>query len=350
MKPPGKPAPAARPGSSEALAVGDIAPRFSLPNASGDVSDIGGDAVAGRSVILCFCADASGLEATLEEYRSNRAAVDPAQALVFAVVRALPGPPVGDSPVGLLHDPEGRVGSAYGASVGMMTVVLRPNRHVQLILRDDDRPHAARALAAAAASTDRVPSRMAPHPPVLLLPDVLTPDECRRLITVYQMEGHTFMEPGHEVKEPPHDYKMRIPEYGRRDRIDHWVVNEQTVRFINSRFQRRLIPEIHKCFQYRVSRHERYRIGSYEGERGGELHGHRDNSEPRGAHRRFAVSVNLNAEEFEGGELAFPEFGGHRYSPKTGEALVFSCSLLHEPLHVTKGRRLVLLGFLYGEV
>ncbi|MGZ0190128.1 MAG: 2OG-Fe(II) oxygenase, partial [Alphaproteobacteria bacterium] len=66
-------------------------------------------------------------------------------------------------------------------------------------------------------------------------------------------------------------------------------------------------------------------------------------------YRRFACSINLNAEDFEGGELAFPEFGGHRFSPRTGEAVVFSSSLLHEPLHVTKGRRLVLLAFLFGE-
>jgi hypothetical protein len=28
---------------------------------------------------------------------------------------------------------------------------------------------------------------------------------------------------------------------------------------------------------------------------------------------------------------------------------VFSCSLLHEPLHVTKGKRFVLLAFLFGD-
>lgn len=30
-------------------------------------------------------------------------------------------------------------------------------------------------------------------------------------------------------------------------------------------------------------------------------------------------------------------------------AVVFSSSLLHEPMHVTKGKRYVLLAFLYGE-
>jgi predicted 2-oxoglutarate/Fe(II)-dependent dioxygenase YbiX len=61
------------------------------------------------------------------------------------------------------------------------------------------------------------------------------------------------------------------------------------------------------------------------------------------------VSVNLNTEEFEGGELRYPEFGAEMYRPATGAAIAFSCSMLHEAMHVTKGRRYVLLAFLGGE-
>ena len=78
------------------------------------------------------------------------------------------------------------------------------------------------------------------------------------------------------------------------------------------------------------------------------MHGHRDDVPPT-TYRRFAMSINLNTEEFEGGELRFPEFGDHRYRPDNGTAIVFSSSLLHEALHVTAGRRLVLLAFLFGE-
>jgi predicted 2-oxoglutarate/Fe(II)-dependent dioxygenase YbiX len=145
------------------------------------------------------------------------------------------------------------------------------------------------------------------------------------------------------------DYKMRIPDKGRNDRIDHWVMNEETSNFIAGRLQARLTPEIQKAFQYRITRFERFRIGCYEGERGGEAHGHRDNTLPLVAHRRFAVSINLNSEQFEGGELRFPEYGGHLYRPETGAAIAFSSSILHEPLHVTSGRRYVLLAFLFGE-
>ena len=43
---------------------------------------------------------------------------------------------------------------------------------------------------------------------------------------------------------------------------------------------------------------------------------------------RFAVSLNLN-DDFEGGELVFPEYAGVKVSPPAGAAAVFSCSVLH---------------------
>jgi hypothetical protein len=188
------------------------------------------------------------------------------------------------------------------------------------------------------------------HPPVLVVPDVLSAEDCRRLVQVYETRGQVFVEPGHGDDHMTTDYKMRIPEYGRLDRIDHWIVEKDTAQFIDGRLAGRLFPEIRRAFQYRVTRRERLRMGCYTGERGGEAHGHRDDGEPISAHRRFAMSINLNTEEFSGGALRFPEFGDQRYRPETGAAIVFSCSLLHEAMHVTEGRRLVLLAFLYGEV
>ncbi|MFN3527467.1 MAG: 2OG-Fe(II) oxygenase, partial [Paracoccus sp. (in: a-proteobacteria)] len=75
---------------------------------------------------------------------------------------------------------------------------------------------------------------------------------------------------------------------------------------------------------------------------------HRDNTTPATAHRRFAVSVNLNS-DFEGGGLSFPEFSDRRFRPDAGTGLVFSCSMLHQADPVTSGRRFVFLPFLYDE-
>ncbi len=45
----------------------------------------------------------------------------------------------------------------------------------------------------------------------------------------------------------------------------------------------------------------------------------------------------------------FPEFGSLTYRAATGEAIVFYCSLLHEALPVSRGRRFAFLPFLYDE-
>jgi len=206
----------------------------------------------------------------------------------------------------------------------------------------------ARSSQIARMAAERRPVLMAPHPPVLIVPDVLSPAECLRLIHVYETRGQTFVPPGPGIDYIGTDYKMRIPEYGRGDRIDHWIVDKDTATLLHQRIEFRVLPEIAKAFQYRITRWERLRIGCYQGQRGGELHGHRDNVEPT-PYRRFAISINLNLDEFAGGELRFPEFGDQRYRPESGAAIVFSSSLLHEALHVTSGRRLVLLAFLFGD-
>jgi predicted 2-oxoglutarate/Fe(II)-dependent dioxygenase YbiX len=115
------------------------------------------------------------------------------------------------------------------------------------------------------------------------------------------------------------------------------------------RIHDRLAPEIKKAFQFKVTRIERYIVACYSGEDAGFFRAHRDNTTAGTAHRRFAVTINLNAEDYDGGELRFPEFGQRRYKAPTGGAVVFSCSLLHEALPVTRGLRYATLPFLYDD-
>jgi predicted 2-oxoglutarate/Fe(II)-dependent dioxygenase YbiX len=61
------------------------------------------------------------------------------------------------------------------------------------------------------------------------------------------------------------------------------------------------------------------------------------------------VTINLNAGDYEGGDLVFPEYGARTYCAPTGGAIVFSCSLLHQAMPVTKGRRFAFLPFLYDD-
>ena len=100
--------------------------------------------------------------------------------------------------------------------------------------------------------------------------------------------------------------------------------------------------------QVKATRIERYIVARYD-HTGGYFRPHRDNNQLGTSHRQFAVTINLNAEDYEGGDLAFPEFGALTYRPASGDGVVFSCSLLHEALPVTKGHRYAFLPFLYDE-
>jgi predicted 2-oxoglutarate/Fe(II)-dependent dioxygenase YbiX len=103
------------------------------------------------------------------------------------------------------------------------------------------------------------------------------------------------------------------------------------------------------AFQYRIEVMEGVRVGCYDAADRGFFRAHHDNTTPATAHRRFAMSVNLNTGEYEGGGLRFPEFGGATYAPPRGGAAVFSCSLLHEVQPVTSGRRFGLFTFFCSE-
>jgi predicted 2-oxoglutarate/Fe(II)-dependent dioxygenase YbiX len=58
------------------------------------------------------------------------------------------------------------------------------------------------------------------------------------------------------------------------------------------------------------------------------------------------MTLNLNTGAYEGGELRFPEYGRELYRPEAGGAVIFSCSLLHEALPVTRGKRFAMFTFL----
>ena len=327
------------------LETGDIAPAFKLAAASGETIDPASDLVAGKPLLLLFrVGDAlpQGLEALVGRLK----ATDGRAVLATALGETPSGEKGGLDGFESAADSEGAARGLFSVGDETRLVLIAPNRHVAYI--GGDVAAAETALARIAAT--RAAVTMTTHPPILIVPDVFSRADCQKLINIFAMQGQTFVEPGHGTLPPGNaDYKQRIPEYGRKDRIDHWIRQPETNAFIDDRLNRRLIPEIQKSFQYKITRREVYRIGCYEGERGGELHGHRDNTKAVVAHRRFACSINLNTEQFEGGELRFPEFGNQLYRPETGAAITFSCSLLHEPMHVTKGKRFVLLSFLYGE-
>jgi predicted 2-oxoglutarate/Fe(II)-dependent dioxygenase YbiX len=178
--------------------------------------------------------------------------------------------------------------------------------------------------------------------PVLTVPNVLSPADCRALIARWHKEGH---EAGSVMSMV--DGQMVERQYeGVKKRRDHLLSDPAVRKPLMAMVARRLGPEVNKAFCFGSFRFARVLIACYDSDRGDYFRAHRDNTTPATASRRFALTLNLNSEEYEGGELLFPEYDGYRYKPPTGAAVVFACSLLHEALPVTRGQRFALLSFL----
>jgi predicted 2-oxoglutarate/Fe(II)-dependent dioxygenase YbiX len=180
--------------------------------------------------------------------------------------------------------------------------------------------------------------------PVLILPNVFEPEFCRQLIALYDAEGGEESGFMREVG----GKTVQAYDHGRKRRKDIVISDPAVIQETQRRVRQRIKPEIIKVHQFEVTRMERYIVGCYTAEDGGHFATHRDNTTKGTAHRRFAVSINLN-EEFTGGEISFPEYGPRSFKMPTGGAVVFSCSLLHEVSKVTSGCRYAFLPFLYDD-
>jgi hypothetical protein len=107
---------------------------------------------------------------------------------------------------------------------------------------------------------------------------------------------------------------------------------------LRGRFLYRVVPEFVRGHGFKVTRMERFLVNCCTAEVGGHFRVHRDNMTSGKAHRRFAVLVNLNA-GLDGGEVSLPDYRPCGCKAPPGEAVVFSCSLLHAVGRVTTARR-----------
>lgn len=178
--------------------------------------------------------------------------------------------------------------------------------------------------------------------PILYLPQVFEPGFCRQLIDLYERNGGKMSGVMREV-----DGKtVGVSDPGFKARRDCLLEEGELRQHAKMRIERAIVPEIGKIHQFKATHIERYLIGCYDAADHAHFAPHRDNTTKGTAHRRFAVSVNLN-DDFDGGEICFPEYGAQSFKPPAGCAVVFSCSLLHAVSMVTRGRRYAFLPFLY---
>ena len=334
------------------LARGLRAPDFVLPRT--DQTPTRFYAIAGgRPAVIClFDAGESGQVEAVTALATALGQVDGLDVSLHRVARpgASPdlqhelhnGASIGDPDV--LSDVDGKVHAAYRAGPGVTGYVLDPNLRVLDGWTDASPGDAAEAVRAAIAGLPRQePSEITAQAPVLLIPDALDAGMCAELMDVWEQQGS--VETG--VESSAGGRRADTIAVGYKRRRDHTVTDQALSQRTASEVGRRIMPEIAKAFAFRASRFEGFKIGCYDATTGGFFRAHRDNLSPSTAHRRFALTLNLN-HGYSGGHLRFPEYGPQRYRPAAGAALIFSCSLLHEVLDVTDGRRFVLLSFLSG--
>ena len=344
------------------LMRGDPAPRFQAATASNPRYIF--DTVAGRYVVLCFFVSGGtpGGAAALAAVAANRhrfdderlcffgITVDPRDRDAGRVEQSLPG-------VRFFLDFDGSVSRSYGAvprevvaggqvNARQFWVVLDPTLRVLEVI--PFKPGGAEC-APLFAFLDGLPP---PHlhagqplqAPVLFLPGVFEPGFCRHLMGLHEADGGRDTGFMNDVG----GKTVEVVDPARKRRRDFVVEDENVILAAQGRIKRRIVPEIARLFFFDATRIERYLVGCYTEEDGGHFAAHRDNTTRGTAHRRFAVSINLN-DDFDGSEVSFPEYGPRGFKPPVGGAVVFSCSLMHAVSAVTRGRRYAFLPFLYDE-
>jgi len=292
--------------------------------------------------------------AALQLVAANRSLFDDVSACFFGIstnpadetnqriAQSLPG-------IRFFLDYDRRVSALYGAASGTLSgshinrphwVLLCPQLRVLATYELEEGVSALAHLSAAKGA-----ERGSQWAPVLSLPNVFEPELCQKLIQLYEQNGGRksgFMrdEDGKTVLKIDPSHKIRS---------DLRITDMELRKSLVHRIHDRIIPEMQRAFQFNATRIERYIVACYDANDGGHFRPHRDNTTRGTAHRRFAVTINLNADDYEGGNLRFPEFGPNTYRASTGGAIIFSCSLLHEATPVTKGRRYAFLPFLYDD-
>lgn len=318
------------------LGRGERAPDFVLP-CGGTLTRFYGCA-GGAPTVLVF-------PTPHEEDESSSLLEALAELTTFVVARREPKTKLG---VRVFIDADGAVSAAYGVPQGKgRVVVLDPA--LRVIRSVETEAQIASALASSV--LDAVselpwvePRVLLAQAPVLLVPRVLSSEVCEHLIEVWRTCGN--QETGVETSE--HRTRTNALRSELKRRRDHTVTDESLLKMLARVVGRCVLPEVRRAFSYPATRFEGFKIVRYDAAAGGFFRAHRDNLSPATAHRRFALSLNLN-EAYEGGELSFPEYGPIRYRPAAGEALLFSGSLLHEVTEVSSGERFALLSFLFGE-
>jgi peroxiredoxin len=339
--------------------IGDPVPWFTARCTSNDEYHFG--TTAGRHIVLVFLGSAVAphVDAIYQSLRARRDQFDDTRASLFIVSNdpederqgrfkeELPGFRVFWDFDGVIGERFGVISKQNGArSITLAAAVLDPTlRVMRWFFSTQDKMNFADDLVDfVAAQPSHLYGVAQSQAPVIILPRVFEPEFCRDLINYYETTG------GQESGYMKSDKGLihAVVDHSVKRRSDCHLPEDHALRkAAAARIKRRMVPEILRVFRFHVTRVERYMVCCYDAAVGGYFKPHRDNDGD--GHRQFAVTLNLNTEEYEGGDLRFPEYGRQTYRAPTGGACIFSCGLMHEATPVTRGKRYAFVPFLYDE-
>jgi len=327
---------------AKSLRVGDFVPRIVLPDTAGNPVDLTDQLIAGNILALWLFDEKPG-KAEWQKIDQLRDATADAEVQHFTVIGGKKTPKKSgkaSSKATELYDLENKLCALFGCTAGNV-ILIDPNHRLSKIGSVTD-------LDDLIATCNAITAQTAPEPaslqaPVLVMKDILEPELCEDLLAYWEAGEKKADGVSHGA------IGSSIAKTDIKRRNDVALLDQDLFNRVKSRLVSRLMPELMKVFHFRTASMEALRIGCYDAANQGHFGRHRDNRTAFTAHRRFAVSLNLNPIDYEGGQVRFPEYGRAVYAPPPGGAVVFSCSLLHEALPVTKGRRFAIFTFLTDE-
>jgi len=304
------------------------------------------DSFPGRTIALAFLGSIAdpAAEAALTALEAKRRLIDEGKAALFAVVSERGSAPemaleARFPSIRFLWDGD-EMARAFGAENSW--VILDPMLRVIDVAPLGEADRVLAHLSASPSSSEAFGP--CPPAPILSLSHVFEPGLCAHLIACF--ERGDAKETGFMQDQGARSVEHFDGTWKRRR--DVHLTDPRLIAALRARIGRRICPEIKKAFQMRLTRIERDLVARYDAETGGHFGPHRDDTGISVAHRRFAVSINLNA-DFDGGEISFPEYSPRSFKAAPGTAVVFSASILHQVSRVTRGRRYVFLTFLFDE-
>jgi predicted 2-oxoglutarate/Fe(II)-dependent dioxygenase YbiX len=312
---------------------GDVLPNLVLPDATGAGVGMAQQSYAGRWQVLLFL-EPGALAAQADQIAAARKRMDAIEGRLHVVLFTEPSTSVADAD---LFD-QSRGGSEFLlGEPGPGAAVISPTGQLAGRFSGDGLEDAVTLCEAAYGADTRETLTMAA--PVLIIPEVLEPELCKRIMDFWQSSEKLTDQVASEQQGNQAAYSSI------KRRTDAVIGDGQLFSDIRRGITRRILPMIDRAFRMQVASMEALRVGQYSADNEGAFGRHRDNTTKHTAHRRLAMTLNLNTGDYEGGELSFPEFGHKLYAPAAGSAAIFSCSLLHEALPVTKGERFAMFTF-----